>query len=82
MSSVKMNFATKYNKNNQNISCIFGCNNEENQKHLIECDYVLNNLEDKTILAEVEYSDIFDTIEQQIKITKIYKEIFQIREAF
>ena len=79
MTSVKKNFSTKFK---QNISCIFGCNFEENQKHIIECEYILNKLEDKTILTEVEYSDLFETIDQQIKITKIYTEAFKIREAF
>lgn len=76
MTKVKMNFS----KNNDNILCKFGCSSDENQKHLLECDFLLSKLEDKTIHAEIEYCDIFKTIKEQVEITKIYRNIFKIRE--
>ena len=37
-------------------------------------------MEDKSELAEIEYSDLFQEIEQQVQITKTYAKIFKIRE--
>ena len=72
MTKVKTNFSS----NISNILCRLGCSVEENQQHLIECDFILNKLEDKTILAEIEYCDIFKTTKQQVEITKIYRNRF------
>ena len=37
-------------------------------------------MEDKSILAEIEYCDLFGNVEQQVVITKIFSNIFKIRE--
>ena len=46
----------------------------------LERKYIINNMEDKYILAECEYNDIFGSISQQVEIMKIYKIILQIKE--
>ena len=77
MTNVKSNFSSKFQ---QNPLCTFGCTAEENQNHLLDCEAILNRLEDKSELAEIEYSDLFQDIEQQIQITKMFAKIFKIRE--
>ena len=77
MTKLKRNFSTQY-KNN--LSCSLGCKDEESQSHLLDCSVILNNMEDKTIMTEIEYSDLFKGVDEQICITKIFSEIFKIRE--
>ena len=59
---------------------MFGCLLEESQEHLMDCIYIIDKLEDKSILAECEYGDIFGKIEQQIEMAKIFFQILNIRD--
>ena len=77
MTNVKSNFSSKFQ---QNLSCMFGCIAEENQNHLLDCESIQNRMEDKSELAEIKYSDLFQEIEQQVQITRTYAKIFKIRE--
>ena len=77
MTNVKSNFSFKFK---QNLQCTFGCIVEESQNHLLDCEPLINKLEDKSELAEMEYSDLFDDIQQQLQITKMFRKIFKIRE--
>jgi hypothetical protein len=79
MVGVKGNFSGLYRNN---LKCSFGCNENETQEHLLDCNFLVNKLEDKSILAESEYSDLFGNINQQVEITKCYSEILEIRERF
>ena len=77
MTNVKRNFINKFN---QNLSCTLGCEVEENQEHLLDCKFLIDKLEDKSILAECEYSEVFGNIDQQIKMCKIFSKILKIKE--
>ena len=77
MIKVKQNFSTQFN---QNLLCILGCNEEETQQHLLDCKNILDRLNNKYILSECEYSDLFGNIKEQVQITKIFSEILQIRK--
>ena len=77
MTNVKRNFSTQFK---QNLACSLGCANEKTQNHLLDCSHILNKMKDKSILAECEYSDLFKKIADQITITKIFSEIFKIRD--
>ena len=77
MFQVKRNFSTQY-KNN--LACALGCTVEETQSHLLDCTYIIDNMEDKSVLAECEYLDLFKNGDDQIKITKIFLEISKIRD--
>ena len=48
--------------------------------HLMECKYLIDKLDDASILAEIEYSDIFGSVKSQKLIAEAYVELFQIRE--
>ena len=77
MVQVKRNFKTQY-KNN--LACTLGCTAEETQSHLLDCTYIIDNMEDKSVLAECEYLDLFKNGDDQIKITQIFLEITKIRD--
>ena len=78
MCKVKLNFSGQYV--NQNLHCSLGCSEEESQEHLISCKYLIEKHDDKYLLAECEYSDIFGNAKQQLKIMKSFSEILNIRE--
>ena len=77
MLRVKSNFSGLYKNDDQ---CSLGCKSVENQMHLIECKYLIEKLDDASILAEIEYSDIFGSVNSQKLIAEAYVELFQIRE--
>ena len=77
MLRVKSNFSGLYKNDDQ---CSLGCKSVENQMHLIECKYLIEKLDDASILAEIEYSDIFGSVTSQKLIAEAYVELFQIRE--
>ena len=60
--------------------CSLGCTKEESQEHLLECDYIIDNLEDKYILAESDYTDLFGNVPEQLNLVKCFREIFKIRD--
>ena len=77
MIKVKRNFSNQFG---QNLSCTLGCRFEESQNHLLKCEYILNKMDDKDVLTDCEYSDLFGNIEEQVEIAKIFSEILKIRE--
>ena len=52
--------------------------NEQTDAHLLKCTFVQNALSSKVDLLNVNHSDIYGNIEKQIKVTRIYKEIFKL----
>ena len=76
MIKVKQNFPTQFS---QNPLCTLGCTQKETQQHLLECQFILYKINDKYIRAECKYNDLFGNITDQIKIAKIFSEIFQLR---
>ena len=77
MVPVKGNFSSQYKSNSL---CKFGCNVKENQEHLLECKVIIDKLEDKFLLTDIEHQDLFGTIENQIEIIKVYVMILKIKE--
>ena len=77
MIKVKMNFPKQHKDNNL---CSLGCKVEEDQRHLLECEIILDKMEDKFSLAELEYSDLFGTLTEQVQIAKAFSNILKIRE--
>ena len=71
MSPVKCNFPGMHSDN----KCTQGCNINEDQAHLLSCIHLVNNMADKSFLAEAEYDDLFGSVEQQKQITDIYIEL-------
>ena len=73
---VKNNFKTMYNGD---LLCKACNEEEETQEHLMRCKVISENT---FIPDNLEYEDIFGTVEQQIRITKIFKELFREKEIF
>ena len=67
MLRVKSNFSGLYMNDDQ---CSLGCKSVENQMHLMECKYLIDKLDDASILAEIEYSDIFGSVKSQNSLRK------------
>ena len=77
MTDVKENFKTMHT----DISCNF-CEKDyaQTDAHLLDCSFFINacpQLKDDYL---VEYEDIFMDIEAQVRVAKIYKLIFKIKE--
>ena len=78
MIKVKRNFSNMYK---QNLNCTFGCETEESQEHQLECESILDKLEDeKFLLAELEYADLFGILQKQEEIIQIFSKILKVRE--
>ena len=55
-------------------------NCEQTDAHLLKCSFIKDALATKTDLLNVKYLDIFGNLEKQIKVTRVYKEIFKLME--
>ena len=69
----KANYRTLYK--NQ-LACSI-CGQEDNQQHLLSCSTTAHGLD----LKDVQYSDIFGTVEKQVRITKILMQISNRRKV-
>ena len=77
---VKANFSNFYQGSTQ---CHFKClNKEDSQEHMLQCHELLLHLDlnQKSILSEVEYSDLFGSTDKQIKIAKLFQILIRIQE--
>ena len=76
MSNAKANFKNGYT----DLSCKLGCNEEESQQHLFQCDFLLRNCEELANNVTVEYEDIFGNIKKQREAFKLITKIWTKRE--
>ena len=76
MLRVKANFSTRY----ADKSCSLGCDSEESQEHQLSCKYLIECLEDPSILAEIEYSDIFGSLQAQLAFIHAFCKLLSIRD--
>ena len=51
---------------------------EQTDAHLLACSAIDNMLEDKTELHQVIHDNIFHDLEDQIKVTDVYRQIFKL----
>ena len=75
MNDLKSNYQNKY-KNNQNCS-LCKQNVKESESHLLQCVEILSELD--VNLENMNYSDIYGNLGEQMKAVKIWKKIFKIR---
>ena len=65
----------------QNLKCHFRCEKVESQQHLLECEYLIEKLnDDKYDFTKVEYLDIFGNVKEQENIIHIYDKIMTLSE--
>ena len=63
------------------LTCTF-CNSKEddNQFHLLQCEYFIKKSKNLADNIDVEYEDIYDSLEKQIPAAKLLHEIIKMRE--
>ena len=73
---IKCNYKNKFT----DLKCTF-CNSQEddNQYHLLQCDYLIKNCRNLADNVTIEYEDIFDKLEKQIPAAKLLHEVLKIR---
>ena len=75
MIEVKANFKN----NHSDILCPLGCEDEDDQNHLLHCKKLIQNNNDITT-GNIEYSDIFhEDISRQVRILRIINNLWKIR---
>ena len=74
MIDVRKNFPSKYN--NQ-IGCRLCMVQVEDQKHILKCEKLVARVK---IPVDIEYEDIFKSVEKQKEILKVFKELLRTRE--
>ena len=76
--SFKNNFHTYYNGD---ILCPLSCNNEiDSQKHMLSCHSLTSLLktDQRTLINEVNYSNIFGTTNDQLNATLVLQSLLKI----
>ena len=68
MRSVKNNFGLK-------LDCPLGCSIVETQEHWLVCSHTNGNTN-----TQIQYSDLFGSLQEQIKIVKLYSQLEEERE--
>ena len=77
MTNVKANFKNSF----IDLKCKLGCDSEDNQKHIIECDIILNESQKLASNISIEYEDIFkEDSKLQNTAAKLIYEAWKIRE--
>ena len=64
------------NLHNNQLACSI-CGQEDNQSHLLSCTTITQGFD----LTGVQYSDIFGTVEQQVRITKLLMQVSNKRKV-
>ena len=76
MIEVKGNFKTKF----IDISCGLCQENEaQTQEHLLSCSELVNNCQSLYNDREVEYSDLIQGVNKQLKCVRLYSEVLRTK---
>ena len=75
-----VNLKTNFKNNFNDLKCKLGCNIEENQKHLLECEILLSKSDDLASNIKIEYEDIFKDKKEQNEAAKLLYIAWKIRQ--
>ena len=79
MINVRANFKNYYRDSDISCNlCLKGT--EENQAHLLECETLIENCQQLHDDYSVEYEDIFEETEKQLKATRLFQAVLETRE--
>ena len=78
MTNVKCNFKTMYTNTDCNL-CLEG--KPQTDIHLLDCKKILENCPKLAHNYEAEYEDIFGDCEKQLRIAKLFKEVFDVKSS-
>ena len=73
---LKENFKSSYQKNMWCRTCFLF---NESQSHLLQCPAIVKKLKNEIDFKSIQYSMLFSTIDDQVKIAKIYTVILKAR---
>ena len=76
MADLKINFRNRY----VDLRCQLGCDSDEDQGHIFQCDVLISKCEDLANNIRIEYEDIFGNIKQQIETIKLLSKVWTIRQ--
>ena len=75
--NVKTNFKNMFSKTN--MSCrLCKSNEEESEIHILKCSEIVKDKSLKDEISKISYSDIFGTIDEQIKAVKVLKKVLKV----
>lgn len=78
---LKSNFKTKFTFNNvTDLKCsLNGCDEVEDQPHIMKCKQILDNLDETYEVSDICYEDIFSKSKKQNRVTKLYVALLDVR---
>ena len=78
---LKSNFKTKFTFNNvTDLKCsLNGCDEVEDQPHIMKCKQILDNLDQTYEVSDICYEDIFSKSKKQNRVTKLYVALLDVR---
>ena len=76
VSGIKTNFSSHYGNN---LTCELCSDSQylDSQEHLLSCATLRKHVQ---IPCDIEYEDIYESVEKQLKIVKVFKSILRVRE--
>ena len=77
MLRVKSNFSGMFPGNK---FCSLGCQTTEDESHMLSCRYLIEKLDDASVLAELEYSDVFKSVQTQKQISQMFIDLWKLRQ--
>ena len=75
------NFKKNFSNGNNDISCKFGCENFDSQKHSLNCTVIKEKFPDLSVTT-IQYNDLFSSDVTKIKqIVSRLSQVYKLREA-
>ena len=75
-----MEFSINFKGMSSDLLCPLCRQENDSQEHALSCETIAHNL--TTEEREVNYSDLFGTLEDQLKVVKIFQKVLKIRNLF
>ena len=76
MNQVKSNFKNQFKNNLNCLLCESGI--PETESHLFQCPGILDDIGNN--ILNIQHSDIYGVLDQQIKAIQVFKKVFRIRK--
>ena len=75
---VKTNFKNQFSKSNMFCRLCKNTDEEESELHLLKCNQIISDKQLQQQIKDISYSDVFGTLEQQVKAIKVWKKVFKV----
>ena len=74
ISGIKSNFSSQYENN---LACELCSDHLDSQENLLSCSMLTKYVD---IPENVEYEDLYKSVEKQLRIVKVFKQLLRVRE--